>query len=50
MPMMFSSSSAAWAAVMRPTVWSTTATAMPSRYILAFWMMEYLAMVPSRSF
>ena len=26
----------AWAAVMRPTVWSTLATAMPSWYILAF--------------
>ena len=32
MPEMFSSSSAAWAAVTRPTVWSTTATAMSSRY------------------
>ena len=28
---MLSSSSAAWAAVTRPTVWSTEATAMPSR-------------------
>ena len=50
MPEMFKSSSAAWAAVMRPTVWSTRATAMPSLYIRAVWMMSYRAMVPSRSF
>ena len=31
MPMMLSSSSAAWAAVTRPTGRSATATAMPSR-------------------
>ena len=49
-PTMFSSSSAAWAAVTRPTVWSTTAMAMWSRYSFAFWMISYLAMVPDRSF
>ena len=35
MPMMFKSSSAAWAAVTRPTGWSTAVTAMVPWYIRA---------------
>ena len=40
MPLMFSSSSAAWAAVTRPTVWSTAVTAMSPWYIRALRMMS----------
>ena len=47
---MLSISSAAWAAVTRFTVWSTGAMAISGRYIRAFWMMPYLAMVSDRSF
>lgn len=50
MPMIFSNSSAAWAATTRFTGAEETATAIWSRYSRAFWMMEYLAMVPARSF
>ena len=47
---MLSSSSAAWAAVTRPTGWFTGAMAMSARYMRAFWMMSYLAMVSERLF
>ena len=50
MPAMFSSSSAARAAMGRPTRRSVTAMAMASRYRWASWMMRNLATVSSRSF